>query len=76
MSHPSGLTCLHMPEPLDGLCPDCLEEYEADPSSWIEFGPHPEGNRRWEELQAEMAAFYKAHPQSSNPGVTDDSLPF
>jgi hypothetical protein len=47
------LTCIHSPA---GLCESCREDYDADPSAWVEFGNHNEGLRRWRELQAEIAA--------------------
>lgn len=46
--------CIHR----DGctLCPDCQEQYDTDPTAWEEYGHHPDGERRWAELQAEMSA--------------------
>lgn len=67
----SYLNCIHA---LPGLCPGCQASYEEDPGAWIEFGDHPEGIARWEALQAEMAAYHAANPQTD---VHDDSdIPF
>lgn len=74
MLHESGLTCIHMPEPGEGLCPDCQADYEDDPQSWHEFGDHPAGIERWKELEADLANRLEADP--SIPGVTDDDLSF
>jgi len=56
-----------------GLCLDCQTAYDDDPLAYIEFGDHPEGIRRWQELQAEMEA------ERQRPVVVriaDDELPF
>jgi len=46
----SDLTCIHAP----GLCPKCREEYDEDPTAWLEFGDYPEGIARWQRLQEEI----------------------
>jgi hypothetical protein len=65
----SGLTCVHMPEGIAGLCPVCAEEWEEDPAAYVEMGDHPAGLRRWQELQEEMAVL----PPPCEP---DPDIPF
>ncbi len=74
MPHESGLTCNHMPDGRDGLCPDCEADYLEDAEAWHEFGPHPEGNRRWQAEVEAMAAFYAANPQTES--IVDQDIPF
>jgi hypothetical protein len=47
------LTCTHMDA---GLCAECQGDYDEDPSAWLEYGRHPEGERNWRALREEMAA--------------------
>lgn len=47
----SWQTCIHMP---DGLCPECLAEFNEDCGAWIEFGHHPQGIENWRRLQEEI----------------------
>lgn len=74
MPHESGLTCIHMPEPGEGLCPDCEEEYAEDPEAWHEFGSHSAGMARWAELEADLANRHEADPL--DVGFTDSDIPF
>lgn len=55
----SWQTCIHQ---ADGLCPDCLESFQADPNAWIEYGDHPQGIANWQRLLAEMENYYLRHP--------------
>ena len=48
-----NLTCIHAD---DGLCEDCHEAFEYDPESYMEYGDHPDGLRRFAELRQELAA--------------------
>lgn len=75
MPHESGLTCDHMPEGEEGLCPDCQADYEEDAFAWIEFGPHPQGQARW---QAEMTRMAEEHMEGMTfaPVAEDSDLPF
>ncbi len=50
---PSHLTCIHSKS---GLCKSCQDEYDIDPTAWIEFGDHPEGIARWKAEQERIAA--------------------
>lgn len=45
-------TCVHTER---GLCEACQREYDEDPQAWIEYGQHPEGIVKWEQLKREMA---------------------
>jgi hypothetical protein len=65
----TGLTCIHADR---GLCPDCREEYEEDPSGWLEYGQHPAGLARWRALQARVAA---ASPPGPGPDEEVDVVP-
>ena len=38
------------------LCDDCHRQWRVDPQAYLEFGPHPEGQDNWQQLQAEVAA--------------------
>ncbi len=74
--HISGLTCVHLlAVSADGLCPQCEEDYDADPEAYHEFGEHPEGVRRWKAFQAELAAMPQ-HDPIDDSGINNDSLPF
>lgn len=61
-------TCIHRQS---GLCPDCQADFDADPMAWIEFGNHPQGLARWQDLQEEM----KQTPPATLP-VDDSTIPF
>ena len=68
----SYLDCVHREH---GLCPDCQAEYDYDPTSWVEFGRHREGEANWLALQEEMAA--EAARWASLPAPVDDpTIPF
>jgi len=48
--------CIHC---TDGLCKKCQAEYDEDPSAWLEYGQHEQGERNWKqrhELMGEDAA--------------------
>lgn len=44
-----------------GLCPECQEEYDYDPQSYIEYGDHPEGLKNWNHLLDEMINHAQEH---------------
>jgi hypothetical protein len=77
------LTCDHRNL---GLCPACRADYEEDPQAFEQFGCHPEGRRRWAELQAEFAADWAAEEErvrlerlAAEPApepYRDDEIPF
>lgn len=46
------MTCIHSTA---GLCHACQSEYDEDSMAWLEYGDHPEGIRRSEELRRQMA---------------------
>lgn len=51
------LTCTHNErDGKTGLCPTCRAEYAEDPSAFIEYGAHPQGEANWRALQEEIAA--------------------
>lgn len=45
--------CIHAKEG-EQLCEACEEAFEEDPGAYLEYGDHPEGLRRWQELQTEL----------------------
>lgn len=53
------------------LCDSCQDEYDTDPDAWEEFGYHAAGEKRWLELQAEIANSVPSRVTKSDP-----SLPF
>ncbi len=74
--HISGLTCIHLlAVHADGLCPSCEEDYNTDPSAWIEFGDHTEGLRRLKIITDGIAALPQ-HDPIDDSGVRNDELPF
>lgn len=62
------MTCIHA---TTGLCETCQADYDYDPVAYHEFGDHPEGIRRWLELQAEMAAHAAKHPAPTTEEMAD-----
>ncbi len=68
----SCLTCIHREQ---GLCESCQAEYDEDPEAFEEFGRHPEGMRRWAELEAEMEASRLAHADRE-PIAIDPDMPW
>lgn len=52
--YPELLICIHQGAGDHGLCETCEEEFAADPLSYYEYGDHPEGVKRWRELQEEL----------------------
>lgn len=66
------ITCFHASL---GLCSECQAEHDEDPQAWIEYGPHPDGNARWESLQGEIA---QAADDRANWNAADQdaSVPF
>lgn len=71
--HPSGLTCIHA---LLGLCAECKDDYDEDPSAYFEFGDHPHGIANWKRLQDEIAADRPAEHDNTPPAVYDGEIPF
>lgn len=69
MSDEPWMTCVHRES---GLCPECQATYDYDPDSWIEYGDHQEGIRRFRELLAELDARVAAKP----PEAVDRDIPF
>lgn len=72
--------CIHSQT---GLCDDCRRDFDADPESWLEYGDHQEGLKRWADLQAEMDAYaVQAAREREAVGETvstreqDDEIPF
>lgn len=65
-----NLTCSHrLAEGKEGLCPECEADREEDYLAWMEFGPHPQGEQNWADLQREMAeeaAIPKPPPDTSD----------
>lgn len=66
------MNCIHQEA---GLCPECQEDYDADPEAWHEFGQHPQGIENWKRLQAEMEAARLELEQEANTTATEE-LPF
>lgn len=64
------LTCIHQP---GGLCPACREDFEADPSAWLEFGDHPAGRANWRALLDDIAADAARTPPAA---ASDSEIPF
>lgn len=75
MPHPSGLTCLHRPDGVHGLCERCHREWEDDPLVYREFGDHQEGRARWDALCADLR---EACPEQCTdaPRQGEDEIPF
>ena len=59
----------------NGLCPECQEEFDADPDAWEEFGAHPVGRENWRRLQEEIAQGHADDPQLQ-PSEVDCDIPF
>jgi hypothetical protein len=77
MPHVSGLTCVHQPPGMPGLCAACKEEWGADWESYLEFGAHPDGLRRWAEEEALMRAWEaEQRARAEAPPVDDSAIPF
>jgi hypothetical protein len=56
-TRPMPTTCNHrLAEGLTGLCPACQADFDEDGSAWLEYGPHPVGERNWADLRAELDA--------------------
>ena len=66
-------TCIHQPA---GLCPECAADEAADPLAWIGYGNHPEGLRRWAELQDEIAASHADEPPVVLTAEEQADVPF
>ncbi len=62
--------CLHNEG--NGLCPECQDEYDEDPSAYIEFGNHPAGIANWMDLRAKMATL----PHELISELPDSDIPF
>lgn len=54
-SQPVGITCIHVVDGV-GLCQQCADDYDEDPTAYMEFGDHPDGVKRWQEEQARIDA--------------------
>lgn len=56
------LTCIHADR---GLCPSCQTAHDADPDSFVLFGPHAAGIARLRRLEVlfrnEPGRFYRVH---------------
>jgi len=63
--------CIHAQS---GLCEKCMENFLEDPSSWIEFGDHPEGLKRFKEFLEEMEEWDRNRPPQDYPN--DSEIPF
>jgi hypothetical protein len=75
------LTCDHRDL---GLCESCRAAYEEDPLLFEQLGCHPEGERRWAELEAELQAEAAAErvrlerlaAEPAPEPYRDDEIPF
>jgi hypothetical protein len=65
--------CIHA---ASGLCPDCRDAYEEDPSGYLDYGDHPAGLARWQALQAEIAADSASPESRAESQESEDDLPF
>lgn len=67
---PAGIHhCVHVER---GLCGKCWDEYDADPSAYIEFGDHEQGIANWkaeQELIAKSAAESVQHLPCDDPSI-------
>jgi hypothetical protein len=66
---PDPMTCVHRES---GLCDDCRADADEDFPAWLEYGRHSEGDRRWRELQAELAA----RPAEPAAAADDSDVPY
>ena len=65
-----GNHCTH--RPAGRICDDCRADYMVDPSSWWEFGAHPEGEANWqreEEAIARDVSVYAATHADPDPNI-------
>jgi hypothetical protein len=58
------------------LCESCTDDWLTDPTAYEELGEHPEGQRRWRELQARLAADAAAFLAASAEPCPESDIPY
>lgn len=59
-----GITCNHnSAQGLHGLCPECTQDFNEDCIAWLDYGPHPTGDRNSAELYRLMNECCRVAPK-------------